>query len=71
LAQALATIETAFEQLQKGVSLQSAARPDLPLGVYRVVAKRHVVLFEMHGNVALVLRVVHGARDLVAALDET
>lgn len=69
-AKALVSIEQALTQLQLGVSLATATRPDLPLGVYRVIAKRHVVLFEMDGEIALVLRVVHGARDLGSALEE-
>lgn len=70
-ARALATIESALSQLQHGVTLDSSTRPDLPLGVYRVVAKQHVVLFEMDGEIALVLRIVHGARDLTSALADT
>ncbi len=70
-AKVLQAIAQGFIQLQHGVSLEGATRPDLPLGVYRVVAKRHLILFEMDGNVALVLRIVHGARDLPSALDET
>lgn len=69
-AQALAAIEQALTQLQHGVSIDAATRPDLPIGVYRVVAKRHLILFEMHGEIALVLRIVHAARNLLSALDE-
>jgi plasmid stabilization system protein ParE len=69
-AKALATIEQALSQLQSGVTPEAATRPDLPVGIYRLIAKRHLILFEMDGSVALVLRIVHGARDLSAALDE-
>jgi plasmid stabilization system protein ParE len=69
-AKALATIEQALSQLQSGVTPEAATRPDLPVGIYRLIATRHLVLFEMDGSVALVLRIVHGARDLSAALDE-
>jgi plasmid stabilization system protein ParE len=70
-AKTLRSIEQALLRLQDGVSLESCMRPDLPLGVYRVVAKRHLVLFEMRGEIAFVLRVVHAARDLSSALEES
>lgn len=69
-AKTLKTIEQALAQHQHGVSLDAATRPDLPIGIYRLVAKRHLILFEMQGEIEHVLRIVHGARDLPSALDE-
>lgn len=69
-AKALGRIEAALVRLQNGVDIATATRPDLPIGVYRVIAKRHLILFEMDGQVACVLRIVDGARDLPGALEE-
>lgn len=69
-ARTLATLGSALARLGRGVDLQSATRPDLPVGIYRIIAHRHLILFAMEGDVAFVLRIVDGARDLPTALDE-
>jgi plasmid stabilization system protein ParE len=50
------------------ISLTAASRPDLPDGYYRVVAKAHLVIFQVRGGASYVVRIVHGARDLPVAL---
>jgi plasmid stabilization system protein ParE len=52
------------------ISLAAATRMDLPPGYLRVVAKRHVIVFRVVADSARVVRVLHGARDIPAALDE-
>ncbi len=70
-AKKLRSIEQALTQLKSGESLDVATRPDLPIEIPRLVAKRHPILFEMHGDIAHVQRIVHGAENLLSALDET
>ncbi len=52
------------------ISLTTATRPDLPNGYYRAIAKAHVVIFRVEGDVTQVIRILHGARDLSTFLDE-
>ena len=49
----------------------AARRTDLPEGYYRVVAKAHLVVFQVVGSEARVIRVVHGARDLPHLLGDS
>jgi plasmid stabilization system protein ParE len=52
------------------ITAEAASRPDLPRGFYRVVARVHLVIFQIEGDTARVIRVVHGARDVPAAMEE-
>lgn len=58
---ALRTIQSGVRATTR-VSLRQATRPDLPEGYYRVVAKTHLVIFQIEGDVAKVVRILHGAR---------
>lgn len=52
------------------VPLSQAKRADLPEGFFRVVAKTHIIVFRIEENTARIVRILHGARDLSAALQE-
>jgi plasmid stabilization system protein ParE len=46
------------------INPESARREDLPDGYFRVVAKAHLVIFQIGGGETRIVRVVHGARDV-------
>lgn len=50
------------------ISREAATRPDLPEGYFRVVAKAHLIIFQVEGDVSRIVRIVHGARDIPALL---
>jgi plasmid stabilization system protein ParE len=50
------------------ITPEAARRPDLPDGFLRVVAKTHLIIFQIDGEVTRVVRVVHGSRDLPGLL---
>lgn len=47
---------------------RSSHTPDLPEGYFRVVAKAHLIIFQIEGDVTRIVRIVHGARDIPALL---
>lgn len=63
------TILSAIKRLQSEPPLDRS-RSDLPEGVFRCVARQHLVIFSCAGDSIRVLRILHGARELPAALDE-
>lgn len=52
------------------VQLSHAARADLPEGYYRVAAKTHIIVFRIDADAARIVRILHGARDIAAALEQ-
>ncbi len=66
----------ALRSIQSGIrattriSIPQATRPDLPEGYFRVVAKTHLVIFQIEGDAAKVVRLLHGARDISVLLGE-
>lgn len=46
------------------------ARPDIAPGVRSLMAGRYLLLYQINGDAVDVARVVHGARDILAALGE-
>lgn len=51
------------------IELSRARREDLPEGFFRVVAKTHLVIFEIENDTAKIIRILHGARDIAALLE--
>jgi plasmid stabilization system protein ParE len=62
-AKALRSIRAGFVAATR-IEPSAAQRADLPEGYYRVVAKAHLVIFQIVGDETRIVRVVHGARDL-------
>jgi plasmid stabilization system protein ParE len=66
---------TAARSIQAGIractriDTTSARRSDLPEGYYRVVAKAHLVIFQIESDTAKIIRILHGARDIAALLE--
>src|SRR5262245_11801222 len=52
------------------VSLSQAKRADLSEGYFRVVAKSHIIVFQINENTARIVRILHGARNIAAILDQ-
>jgi plasmid stabilization system protein ParE len=52
------------------IEAAAASRPDLPDGYVRVVAKAHLVIFQIEVDTVRIVRIVHSARDLPAALTD-
>ncbi len=50
------------------IDAAAASRPDLPDGYRRVVAKAHLIIFQVQADTVRIVRIVHGARDVPAAL---
>ena len=46
------------------------ARPDIAAGVRSMMAGRYLLLYRVGRDAVDVVRVVHGARDILAALEE-
>lgn len=71
-AAAAKTLRTLRAGLVAATQIDEAAarRSDLPNGYLRVVAKAHLVIFQIAGDEARIVRVVHGARDMPGALSE-
>lgn len=67
-AKAARTIQAGLRACAR-VSLAHATRPDLPDGYYRVVAKSHVIVFQAGQDIARIIRILHGARDIAALLE--
>lgn len=53
------------------IKASAAARPDLPDGYFRVVAKAHLIICQLDGETSRVVRIIHGARDAAVALSES
>lgn len=66
-AKAARTIQAGMRATAR-VSPQHARRPDLPEG-FRVVAKAHLVIFQIEKDASKIVRILHGARDIAAVLD--
>ena len=49
--------------------MASARRSNLPEGYYRVVAKAHLVIFQVGSDTAKIVRILHGARDIAPLLE--
>jgi plasmid stabilization system protein ParE len=52
------------------IQLSQAKRTDLPEGYFRVVAKTHLIVFQIEADTARVVRILHGARDIAITLDQ-
>jgi plasmid stabilization system protein ParE len=52
------------------ISLSQAKRADLPEGYFRVVAKTHLIVFKINADTARIVRILHGARNIAAALEQ-
>ncbi len=51
------------------IDLATARRHDLPDGFFRIVARAHLVVFRVEADVAQIVRILHGARDIAALLE--
>jgi len=52
------------------ISRQAATRRDFPEGYFRVVAKGHLVIFQIENDTSRIVRIIHAARDPIIALEE-
>lgn len=67
-AKAARTIQAGIRATTR-ISLSQAARPDLPEGYFRVIAKTHIVVFQADEHGARVVRILHAARDIATILE--
>lgn len=51
------------------IDLNRARREDLPEGYFRIVARTHLVIFKVENDIAKIVRILHGARDIAALLE--
>lgn len=62
-AKAARTIKAGFVAAAR-IHATAAQREDLPEGYYRVVARSHLVIFQIMGDETCIVRIVHGSRDV-------
>ena len=61
------TIRARLRSLESGKLKGSEILPEAP-GYFRVVARKHVIIFKVLPDMLQVVRIVHGARDIPALL---
>ena len=61
------TIRNRLRSLESGKLKGSAIWPEAP-GYFRVVARKHVIIFKVLPDRLRVVRIVHGGRDIPALL---
>jgi len=52
------------------ISSEAATRRDFPEGYFRVIAKAHLVIFQIKNDTSRIVRIIHAARDPFIALQE-
>ncbi|MCR6646584.1 MAG: type II toxin-antitoxin system RelE/ParE family toxin [Terricaulis sp.] len=67
-AKAARTIQAGIRAAAR-IDPRQARRADFPKGYFRVVAKAHLIIFQIEGDLSRIVRILHGARDIPTALE--